>query len=58
MMTPSLDIPYVIFCFAFYILFCRGLEMMGNDKICTASCTYIHVTTLCTLLSSGKRLVD
>jgi hypothetical protein len=49
MMTPSLDIPYVIFCFAFYILFCRGLEMMGNDKICTASCTYIHVLSLCHL---------
>jgi hypothetical protein len=25
--------------FAFYILFCKGLEMMGSNKICTASCT-------------------
>jgi hypothetical protein len=25
-----------------YFLFCKGLEMMGSDKICTASHTYIH----------------
>jgi hypothetical protein len=38
-----------IICFAFYILFCKGLEIMGSDKICTASCTYIHVLYLCHL---------
>jgi hypothetical protein len=36
-------------CFAFYILFCKGLEMIGHDKIHTASCTYIHVMFLCHL---------
>ena len=35
--------------FAFYILFCKGLEMIGHDKIHTASCTYIHVMFLCHL---------
>jgi hypothetical protein len=30
-------------------LFCNGLEMMGSDKIHTASCTYIHVMSLCHL---------
>jgi hypothetical protein len=30
-----------LFCIL-YILFCKGLEMMGSDKIRTASCTYIH----------------
>ena len=38
-----------IICFAFYILFCKGLEMMGSDKIHTASCTYVHVLSLCHL---------
>jgi hypothetical protein len=38
-----------IICFAFYILFCKGLEMIGSDKICTASCTYINVLSLCHL---------
>jgi uncharacterized membrane protein len=38
-----------IFCFAFYILFCKGLQMMGSDKIHTASCTYVHVLSLCHL---------
>jgi hypothetical protein len=33
--------------FTFYILFCKGLEMMGSDKICTASCTHEHVLSLC-----------
>ena len=51
MKTPSLDIPYGIICFAFYILFCKGLEMMGSDKICTASHTYVHVLSLCHLYS-------
>jgi hypothetical protein len=38
-------------CFAFYILFCKGLEMMmGSDKNPTASCTYTHV--LSCLMSS------
>jgi hypothetical protein len=40
-----------IICFAFYILFCKGLKMMGSDKILTASCTYIHVLSLCHLYS-------
>jgi hypothetical protein len=35
-----------LFCI-WYILFCKGLEMMGSDKIHTASCTYIHVLSLC-----------
>jgi hypothetical protein len=35
--------------FAFYILSCKSLEMMGSDKIHTASCTYIHVLSLCHL---------
>jgi hypothetical protein len=30
-----------LFCIL-YILFCKGLVMMGSDKIRTASCTYIH----------------
>ncbi len=30
-----------ISCFAFYILFCKGLEMMRSDKIHTASHTYV-----------------
>jgi hypothetical protein len=38
-----------IICFAFHILFCKGLEMMGSDKMCTASCTYVHVQSLCYL---------
>jgi hypothetical protein len=38
-----------ISCFAFYILFCKGLEMMRSDKIHTASCTYVHVLSLCHL---------
>jgi hypothetical protein len=33
----------------FYILFCKGLEMMGSDKIHTASCTYVHVLSSCHL---------
>jgi hypothetical protein len=41
--------PRGIICFTFYTLFCKGLEMMGNDKICTASCTYINVLSLCHL---------
>jgi hypothetical protein len=41
-----------IICFAFSILFCKGLEMiMGSDKICTASFTYIQILTLCHLYS-------
>jgi hypothetical protein len=44
---PFLDILYRITCFAFYILFCKGLEMMGSDKICTTSCIYVHVLSLC-----------
>jgi hypothetical protein len=36
-------------CFAFYILFCKGLEMMGSDKIHAASCTCIYVLSLCHL---------
>ena len=31
--APSLVIPYVIICFAFYILIFKGLKMMGSDKI-------------------------
>jgi hypothetical protein len=27
-------------------LYCKGLEMMGSDKICTASCTYSHFLSL------------
>jgi hypothetical protein len=48
-LTPPLDIPYRIICFAFYILFCKGLEMMGSDKIHTASHTYVHDLSLCHL---------
>jgi hypothetical protein len=44
---PFLDSLYRITCFAFYILFCKGLEMMGSDKICTTSCIYVHVLSLC-----------
>jgi hypothetical protein len=40
-----------IVCFPFYILFCKGLEMMGSDKIHTASHTYIHVLSVCHLYS-------
>jgi hypothetical protein len=36
-------------CFVFYILFCKGLEMIKSDKICTASCTNVHVLFLCHL---------
>jgi hypothetical protein len=44
--TTSCD----IICFASYIFCsCKGLEMMGSDKIHTASCTYIHVLSLCHL---------
>jgi hypothetical protein len=32
-----------IICFAFYILFCKCLKMMGSDKIHTASHTYVYV---------------
>jgi hypothetical protein len=35
--------------FAFYILFCIALKMMGSDKIHTTSCTYVHVLSLCHL---------
>ncbi len=38
-----------IICFTFYTLFCKGLEMMGSDKICTTSHTYVHVLSLCHL---------
>jgi hypothetical protein len=38
-----------IICFTFYILFCIGLEMMGSDKIHTASHTSVHVLSLCHL---------
>jgi hypothetical protein len=40
---------YGIICFVFYILFCKVLEMMQSDMIHTASCTYIHVLSLCHL---------
>jgi hypothetical protein len=40
-----------IICVRFYILLCKGHEMMGSDKICTASCTYVHVLSLCHLYS-------
>jgi hypothetical protein len=54
--------PNVIWNYLFYILFCKGLGMIGSDKICTASCTYIHVLSLCHLyplpftwrITSGK----
>jgi hypothetical protein len=36
-------------CFVFYILFCKALQMMGSDKIHTASHTYVHVMSLCHL---------
>ena len=39
----------VLFVFHFNILFCKGLGMMGSDKIHTASRTYIHVLPLCHL---------
>jgi hypothetical protein len=45
--TPWLSM-YII-CFAFYILSCKSLKMMESDKIPSASCTYIHVLSLCHL---------
>jgi hypothetical protein len=48
----EIDTPHSscgIICFTFYALFCKGLEMMGSDKICTASCTYVHVLSLCVI---------
>jgi hypothetical protein len=39
----TIFVLHLIFCF------CRGLKMMGSDKICTASCTYVHVLSLCHL---------
>jgi hypothetical protein len=38
-----------LFLLHFYLLFCKGPQMMGSDKIHTASCTYIHVLSLCHL---------
>jgi hypothetical protein len=49
-LMPAFDTCGII-CFAFYFLFCKGLEMMGSDKICTASCTDVHVLSLCHLYS-------
>jgi hypothetical protein len=40
MTAPSLDISYGIICFAFYILFCKGLEMIGVTRF-----TQLHVHT-------------
>jgi hypothetical protein len=42
--APSLVIPYVIICFAFYILFCKGLKMMGSDKIAQP---HVHTYMFC-----------
>jgi hypothetical protein len=42
--------PCGIICFAFYILFCKGLKMIGSDKICsTASHTYVNGQSFCHL---------
>jgi hypothetical protein len=38
-----------LFVFDFIFCFCKDLEMMASDKICTASCTYVHVLSLCHL---------
>jgi hypothetical protein len=35
-----------IICFAFIFFFCKSFEMMGSDKIHTASHTYVHVLSL------------
>jgi hypothetical protein len=39
----TLSVLHFIFCF------CKGLKMMGSDKIHTASHTYVHVLSLCHL---------
>jgi hypothetical protein len=39
----ALFVSHFIFCFG------KGLEMMGSDKIHMASCTYVHVLSLCHL---------
>ncbi len=39
----ALLVMHLIFCF------CKDLKLMGSDKICTASCTYIHILSLCHL---------
>jgi hypothetical protein len=41
--TPT---SWWIICFTFYILFCKGLKMMGSNKICKVSCTCMHVLSL------------
>jgi hypothetical protein len=38
---------HYLFCILYF--FYKGLEMMGSDKIHTASCTYAHVLSLCYL---------
>jgi hypothetical protein len=44
--------PHVtLFVFAFYILFCKSLEMMWSDNIHTSSPTYICVLSLSHLCS-------
>jgi hypothetical protein len=45
--------PHVtLFVFAFYILFCKSLEMMWSDNIHTSSPTYI----MCSVNISSLRL--
>jgi hypothetical protein len=44
---PQLTQSDCLFCI--YTQFCEGVEMMGSDKICTASCNYVHVLSLCHL---------
>ncbi len=45
MTTPSLDIPYGIICFAFF----KRPRDDGEWQDHTASCTYVHVLSLCDL---------
>jgi hypothetical protein len=47
-----------LFLLHFYLLFCKGLKMMGSDKIHTASCTYIHVLSFCHLYTLLVSLLE
>jgi hypothetical protein len=48
-MRLCVDLILWNYLFTFFIVFCKGLEMMGSDKIYTAACTYVHVLSLCHL---------
>jgi hypothetical protein len=52
--APSLVIPYVIICFAFYILLFKGLKMMGVTRLlmfCRLHITHPTATQQILLLS-------